>query len=677
MRMSQFGQRGYAWLLVSLGLVVGCRGPAGEGGTAGIDGKPGANGADGKGEPGPQGSPGARGPQGQDGETGPEGPDGKSAKWLSFEDVGFPRSNAEKHQARSSKRANVNGKEVAIDYHVLLRSGEDPSHPQRQCDLDANPTGCLGIMLDRNDQPIRDSSGAPYIENSNDFSSILEVGGNLFLVNQFESLPGGMFVTKLEQDASTGLLAAKSTKAVNFASVDGLWIPCAGSVTPWGTHLGSEEYPADERYVSQIDSWAAAKAAGFLTELKLLAAYKGIDVRTTDDAGLPTADIQPFLDEFSAYHYGFPVEVKLANDGTPTVTKHYAMGRVSLELAYVFPDEKTALLTDDGSNTGLFMFVADEAGDLSAGTLYAMRFHQSTPAGSADFRGDLEWINLGHAKNDEIDALLHPAAGRAITFTDIFDVEDVVDGGCPTEGFRITRGAASSALECLELKPGMAKAASRLETRRYASYLGATTEMNKEEGVTFDPDHRRAYVALSAVQGGTGAQPVIDHIHVEDNPCGGVYAMDLGPWTDASGHVVTEYAPLNWYPMLSGMPQSYPADSPYAGNGCSVGGIANPDNLTYLPGYETLIIGEDTSRHQNDAMWSFHVRTGKLTRILTTPYGSETTSPYWFPNIRGWGYLMGVIQHPYGESDHDKVADPEATGTASWLGVIGPFPALD
>ncbi len=144
MRMSQFGQRGYAWLLVSLGLVVGCRGPAGEGGTAGIAGKPGANGADGKGEPGPQGSPGARGPQGQDGETGPEGPDGKSAKWLSFEDVGFPRSNAEKHQARSSKRANVNGKEVAIDYHVLLRSGEDPSHPQRQCDLDANPTGCLG-----------------------------------------------------------------------------------------------------------------------------------------------------------------------------------------------------------------------------------------------------------------------------------------------------------------------------------------------------------------------------------------------------------------------------------------------------------------------------------------------------------------------------------------------------
>ena len=25
----------------------------------------------------------------------------------------------------------------------------------------------------------------------------------------------------------------------------GLWVPCAGSVTPWGTHLGSEEYEPD------------------------------------------------------------------------------------------------------------------------------------------------------------------------------------------------------------------------------------------------------------------------------------------------------------------------------------------------------------------------------------------------------------------------------------------------
>lgn len=25
----------------------------------------------------------------------------------------------------------------------------------------------------------------------------------------------------------------------------GLWTPCAGSVTPWNTHIGSEEYEPD------------------------------------------------------------------------------------------------------------------------------------------------------------------------------------------------------------------------------------------------------------------------------------------------------------------------------------------------------------------------------------------------------------------------------------------------
>jgi hypothetical protein len=36
---------------------------------------------------------------------------------------------------------------------------------------------------------------------------------------------------------------------------------------------------------------------------------------------------------------------------------------------------------------------------------------------------------------------------------------------------------------------------------------------------------------------------------------------------------------------------------------CDVNGIANPDNITYLPGYDSLIIGEDTgSGHRNDVV---------------------------------------------------------------------------
>jgi hypothetical protein len=41
--------------------------------------------------------------------------------------------------------------------------------------------------------------------------------------------------------------------------------------------------------------------------------------------------------------------------------------------------------------------------------------------------------------------------------------------------------------------------------------------------------------------------------------------------------------------------------------------------------------------------------------MLSTPYGSETTSTYFYPNINGYAYMTAVVQHPYGESDEDKV----------------------
>ena len=38
---------------------------------------------------------------------------------------------------------------------------------------------------------------------------------------------------------------------------------------------------------------------------------------------------------------------------------------------------------------------------------------------------------------------------------------------------------------------------------------------------------------------------------------------------------------------------------------------------------------------------------GNLTRVLTTVYGAESTSVYWYPDINGHSYLMAVVQHPY------------------------------
>ncbi len=36
----------------------------------------------------------------------------------------------------------------------------------------------------------------------------------------------------------------------------------------------------------------------------------------------------------------------------PTLQKHYLLGRIAIELAYVMPDRRTVYTTDDGTNVG-------------------------------------------------------------------------------------------------------------------------------------------------------------------------------------------------------------------------------------------------------------------------------------------------------------------------------------
>jgi secreted PhoX family phosphatase len=269
---------------------------------------------------------------------------------------------------------------------------------------------------------------------------------------------------------------------------------------------------------------------------------------------------------------------------------------------------------------------------------------------------------------------------KGTTFSDIFETARIgEEGGCP-EGFRGSN--ANGVPECLKVKPGMELAASRLETRRYASMLGATTELRKEEGLTYDPDHGRLYVAISEIANGmedaaakgaaTGRYEAggANAIRVAYNPCGGVYALDLGKGEGS------DYAAKTMRGMVLGRPTTYPKDDPYAGSTCAIDGLANPDNISYLPGHDLLLIGEDTEDgHQNDAVWAYDLGGRKLTRILTTPYGAETTSVYAYPNLGGHGYVVSVVQHPYGESDQDKLQTPEQA--QAYLGYLGPFPPLD
>src|SRR5256885_4105870 len=65
------------------------------------------------------------------------------------------------------------------------------------------------------------------------------------------------------------------------------------------------------------------------------------------------------------YHYGHMPEVTVNADGTASIKKHFCMGRISHELVQVMPDQRTALMGDDATNSGYFVFVADKEKDLS------------------------------------------------------------------------------------------------------------------------------------------------------------------------------------------------------------------------------------------------------------------------------------------------------------------------
>ena len=322
------------------------------------------------------------------------------------------------------------------------------------------------------------------------------------------------------------------------------------------------------------------------------------------------------------------------------------MGRVAVELASVMPDQKTVYISDDGTNVGLFMYVADQAGDLSSGDLYAAKWTQTSDEGAG--AADISWVSLGHSD----DITVQKAIESGITFSDLFETADMADDGTCPVGFLASN--AEAAAECLKVKPGMDAIASRVETRRYASMMGATTEFRKMEGSTYNPEHHSLYLAMSEVAKGMEDASKQDmggsnDIRVAKNSCGAVYELSLS----------TSYQATSIAAVVKGKPADYADGTPEAGNTCDLDGIANPDNLTYLPGYNTLIIGEDTgSGHQNDVIWAMNTETGEMDRIFSTPYGSETTSPYWYSDVNGHGYLMAVVQHPYGESDEDKLADP-------------------
>lgn len=492
-------------------------------------------------------------------------------------------------------------------------------------------------LFDATGAPLTDPNGDPVIAETPDANSLLEVDGKPFLVTHYEydwilangtearraegwysRMPMSMSIAALDQ-GSDGTLSARSVNPIDFSGVDGLWIPCAGGPTPWNTHLGSEE---------DYDLYFQAVSG----EKNLKKTTEGL--RALSEMYLGGAEANP-------YDYGFIPEVTVKADGSTEVVKHYSMGRATWELARVMPDSRTAYFGDDGDHVALFMYVADTAEDLSAGALYAARWNQVSGEGGG--AATLDWLKLGHATDAEVKAIID----SGVTFDDIFEsttAEATADWA--DQGYRMIR-AGHSADEILRLKDGMEKAAAFLESRRYAAYLGATTDFNKMEGVAADPQKKNLYLAMSYNEKGMQAEEgaAQDHIRVEKITAGATYEIAMaGDRVDTTGTAIDS----DWVGTAMRVPAALLGEDiavDALGNTANPDKIANPDNLHFSPAMRTLFVGEDSGTHVNNFVWAYNVDTGKLSRIISQASGAEATGLQVADNIGGHAYVMANNQH--------------------------------
>ncbi|TDV08118.1 PhoX family protein [Paraburkholderia caballeronis] len=510
-----------------------------------------------------------------------------------------------------------------------------------------------GGYYDINNQPIVDRSVAgrerQFFSDCPDGSSLLTLananvagvkGNAVFAVVQFEyasrdqddgdmygRLPSPIAVLTLDQDPATGHLSLVSYHNVDTSPAHGLWITCGASLSPWNTHLSSEEY--------EPDTFPAKPDEQFLAYSRNL---YGDETRA------------------NPYHYGHVPEVTVNPDGTGAVRKHFCLGRISHELIQVMPDRRTVLMGDDATNGGLFMFVADKAEDLSAGTLYVAKWTQTSSAGAGS--ATLRWMKLGHATSSEIETLANQL--KPADIMDVIPVSDT-DTSAPAEpGY--TKIHYNGKFNWIRIKPGMEKAATFLETHRYAAFAGASLCFTKLEGTTVNAKDKVLYTAMSQITASmVKGDPHSTDIALDKRiSSGAVYALNLkGGQSALDGSAIdSEWVPVDMAApaALVGEDLATPDD---LGNTANANRVANPDNLKFSEKLRTLFIGEDSGMHVNNFLWAYHVDTGALARVLSTPAGAESTGLHAVDEVNGWTYVMSHFQHPgdWSGSLHAKVRD--------------------
>ena len=440
------------------------------------------------------------------------------------------------------------------DYQVILQSG------------DAMTEGGFagGIYAADDGAQIHLSKKPDY----NAFVPVATDGSHGYLYTAWEDRPAGLSQLEIEWNTTSSEWNVLSSKMLNLSSINGGWVFCFGSMSPWGSPLFSEELYFDDTQYWNDDSF-----------------------RYHSDQ----SQLENYLGHYpNPYDYGYIVEIEDASTTEPDFIKHLAMGRFSHENAAVMPDERTVYLTDDGYDTVLFKFIADTAGDLSAGTLYAAQVAQDDTRDSAITGFDVEWVEMAASSNSEIQNWVdqydgittEDFSGEQNSYITDEEINDWAEG-------RLNQDLNEDGTVGYALDDRVAF----LESRKAAAALGASDEWNKMEGVAFNANApENLYLAMSNI--GYGMSDGQGDIDVTQNSCGIVYRMSLkGEWDVKRIE-----------PVISGGPYTSSAR-----NECDVNNLAGPDNLLVLNDGRVLI-GEDTSKHESNMVWLWGEQSEPLER---------------------------------------------------------------
>lgn len=520
--------------------------------------------------------------------------------------------------------------------YQLLARGRDETRDGRLLGVPYTPDGTPMTEADAADSDDTDSYG-----NDPDFNGFVptapvdgeRTGGDDraagadegYVFTNWEDTPGLVSRLHVRQSSDAGRWRVLEKMNVDFRDVEGTWNNCFGTVSPWGTPLTSEEYEPDAA------AWFDPEETGY---------------------GNPEADLHRYLGHSgNPYRYGYVVEIEEPRSEEPTPAKRFAMGRFSHENAVVMPDRKTVYLSDDGTGTVFFKFEADEAGDLSSGTLYAARADQERGDDPAEVGFELDWVELAHATDERVE--------RWIAEYDDQDASADADYVTDEEVNAWARGEAEDDRAAL------------LESRKAAAAAGATDEFRKMEGINVKPDARPGdylYVSMSEANrtrlanGATEDEEFDDpqdQVHLAGNDYGTVYRMELqgdydvcrmepavvgGPDANVCGGCPYDARPdaksavcedCAFNPTAEdpgrgsegaaasegdarGVQKAAAATKSLAGRGLSnlrdssssvdpENAVANPDNLVVMPDGR-VIVGEDSDARRPNMLWVYDPR---------------------------------------------------------------------